>query len=89
MAVNEKANDESGKMILAYIERVERMEEEKAAIVSDVKEIYAEAKGNGYDTKILRLIVRRRKQDANERAEQEALLDLYEHSIGMRRDVDE
>lgn len=80
----EQANDTAGKQILAFIQRVERMEEEKAAIAQDVKEIYAEAKGNGFDTKILRMIVRRRKQDANERAEQEALLDLYEHQIGMR-----
>lgn len=73
----------SGAMIRSYIERVERMEEEKQAIADDIKEIYAEAKGNGFDTKILRLIVRRRKMDAAERAEQEALLDTYEHALGM------
>lgn len=78
-----------GAQILAFIQRVERMEEEKKAIVDDIKEIYAEAKGNGFDTKILRLIVRRRKQDAAERAEQEALLDTYEHAIGMAPDADE
>lgn len=82
----EQANDPSGKQLLAFIQRVERMEEEKAAIGQDIKEIYAEAKGSGFDTKIVRMIVKRRKQDAAERAEQEALLDLYEHSIGMHPD---
>lgn len=67
----------------AFIERIERMEEEKAAIAADIKEIYAEAKGNGFDTKILRKIVGIRKQDANERAEQEALLELYMSALGM------
>jgi uncharacterized protein (UPF0335 family) len=67
----------------AFIERIERMEEEKAAIAADIKEIYAEAKGNGFDTKILRRIVTIRKQDANERMEQEALLELYMSALGM------
>src|SRR4051794_8110991 len=61
----------------AFIERIEQMEEEKAAIAADIKEIYAEAKGNGFDTKIIRKIVTIRKQDANERMEQEAILELY------------
>ena len=68
----------------AFIERIERMEEEKAAISADIKEIYAEAKGNGFDVKIIRQIVRIRKQDANERMEQEALLELYMSALGMR-----
>ena len=67
----------------AFIERIERMEEEKAAIATDIKEIYAEAKGNGFDTKILRKIVGIRKQDANERMEQEAILELYMAALGM------
>ncbi|WP_323015503.1 DUF2312 domain-containing protein [Devosia sp.] len=67
----------------AFIERIERMEEEKAAIAADIKEIYAEAKGNGFDTKILRMVVRIRKQDANERMEQQALLDMYLGALGM------
>jgi uncharacterized protein (UPF0335 family) len=67
----------------AFIERIERMEEEKKAISDDLKEIYAEAKGNGFDTKILKQIVRIRKQDHNERMEQEALLDLYMQALGM------
>lgn len=69
--------------IRAFIERIERMEEEKKAIADDIKEIYAEAKGNGFDTKVLRQIVRIRKQDHNERMEQEALLELYMAALGM------
>lgn len=69
--------------IRAFIERIERMEEEKKAIADDIKEIYAEAKGNGFDTVVLRQIIRIRKQDANERAEQESLLELYMAALGM------
>ena len=67
----------------AFVERIERLEEEKKAISDDIKDIYAEAKGNGYDVKALRQIIRLRKQDANERQEMEALLDLYLHALGM------
>ena len=67
----------------AFIERIERLEEEKAAIAGDIKEIYAEAKGNGFDTKVLRKIVSIRKQDQNERMETEALLELYMSALGM------
>ena len=67
----------------AFIERIERLEEEKAAIAGDIKEVYAEAKGNGFDTKVLRKIVSIRKQDHNERMEQEALLELYLTALGM------
>ena len=67
----------------AFIERIERLEEEKKAIADDIKEVYAEAKGSGFDAKVMRQIVRIRKQDHNERAEQEAILDLYLHALGM------
>jgi uncharacterized protein (UPF0335 family) len=67
----------------SIVERIERLEEEKAALSEDIKEVYAEAKGNGFDTKTLRTVVRLRKQDSSERAEQEALLDLYMHALGM------
>jgi uncharacterized protein (UPF0335 family) len=67
----------------SIVERIERLEEEKRALADDIKEVYAEAKGNGFDTKILRTVVRLRKQDANERQEAEALLDLYLHALGM------
>ena len=67
----------------AFIERIERLEEEKAAIAGDIKEVYAEAKGNGFDTKVLRKIVSIRKKDQSERMEQEALLELYMSALGM------
>lgn len=66
----------------SFIERVERLEEEKAAIMNDVKEIYAEAKGEGYDVKTLRQVVRIRKMDRAERQEQEAILELYLSALG-------
>lgn len=68
----------------AFIERIERLEEEKQALADDIKDVYAEAKANGFDTRILRQVVRIRKQDTAERQEQEALLDLYLHALGMR-----
>ena len=67
----------------AIIERIERLEEEKKAISDDIRDVYAEAKGNGYDVKVLRTIVRMRKQDANERAEQETILETYLQALGM------
>lgn len=67
----------------AFIERIERMEEEQDAIKLDIKEIYAEAKGNGFDTKVLRQIIKIRKMDAHERAENEAILELYMAALGM------
>ena len=69
--------------IRAFIERIERLEEERAAIGEDITEVYAEAKGNGFDTKVLRTIIAIRKQDHNERMEQEALLELYLTALGM------
>ena len=71
--------------LMSFIERVERLEEEKAALMEDIKEIYAEAKGSGFDVKVLRQVVRIRKMDSADRAEQEALLDLYLDAVGMRR----
>lgn len=65
-----------------FIERVENLEEEKANIMNDIKEVFAEAKGEGYDVKILRQIIRLRKMDRAERQEQEALLDLYLSALG-------
>jgi len=67
----------------SIVERVERLEEEKKTIADDIKEVYAEAKANGFDTKTLRTVVRLRKQEAAERQEQEAMLDLYMHALGM------
>jgi uncharacterized protein (UPF0335 family) len=67
----------------AFVERVERLEEEKKAIADDIRDVYAEAKGNGFDVKTLRVVVRLRKQDVNDRKEQEALLETYLHALGM------
>jgi uncharacterized protein (UPF0335 family) len=67
----------------AFVERVERLEEEKKALADDVRDVYAEAKANGYDVKALRTVVKLRKQDVNERKEQEAILETYLHALGM------
>jgi uncharacterized protein (UPF0335 family) len=67
----------------AFVERIERLEEEKKALAGDIKEVYAEAKGNGFDTKILRKVISIRKMEEAERQEQESLLDLYLAALGM------
>jgi len=67
----------------AIVERIERLEEEKKGIADDIKDVYAEAKGNGYDVKALRAIIRLRKQDKQEREEHEAILDTYMQALGM------
>jgi uncharacterized protein (UPF0335 family) len=67
----------------AFVERIERLEEEKKALSDDIRDVYAEAKGNGFDVKAMRIIVRMRKQDKNERAEQEAIVETYMHALGM------
>jgi uncharacterized protein (UPF0335 family) len=66
----------------SIIERVERLEQEKAEVAEQIKEVFAEAKGNGFDTKVLRKVVRIRKQDRAKRMEEEAILDLYLSAIG-------
>jgi uncharacterized protein (UPF0335 family) len=80
---SEAAAQFSRDQLKAIIERIERQEEEKKVISDDIRDIYAEAKGNGYDVKALRTVVRLRKQDANERAEQDAILDTYKAALGM------
>jgi len=67
----------------AFVERVERLEEEKKTISDDIRDVYAEAKAVGYDVKALRTIVRLRKQDADERKEYETVLETYMHALGM------
>ena len=67
----------------SIIERVERLEEDKKAISDDIKDVYGEAKGNGFDVKALRTIIRMRKQDADERQEQETILETYMQALGM------
>lgn len=80
-------NTVAGDQLRTIVERIERLEEEKAAISQDIKEVYAEAKANGYDIKTLRVVVRLRKQDANERLEHEAILATYMHALGMLADT--
>ena len=72
----------------SIVERVERLEEEKKAIADDIRDVYAEAKSNGYDTKVLRQVIRIRKQDLTERQEQEAVRDLYLSALGMLPDFE-
>ena len=67
----------------SYVERIERLDEEKAALTADIREVYSEAKGNGFDIKTIRQLVRLRKLDAQDLAEQQALLDLYRAALGM------
>ena len=76
-------NSVAGDQLKYIVSRIERMEGEKADIATDIKEIYAEAKGNGFDTKTIRKVIRLRKQDKAEREEQEALLDVYLAALGM------
>jgi len=83
-AVKEEAATKFAKdQLKAIIERIERLEEEKKTISDDIRDVYAEAKGNGFDVKALRTIVRLRKQDANERAEAETILETYMQALGM------
>ena len=74
----------AGERLRSFIERIERLEEEKAALAEDIREVYAEAKGNGFDVKTMRQIVRLRKLDSADRQEQEAILETYMAALGMR-----
>lgn len=69
--------------IKAFIERIERLEKEKKNISDDIKDVYSEAKGNGFDTKVLRKVIALRKADQNERKEQDEILSLYLQALGM------
>lgn len=73
----------SGQRLKAFIERVERLEEEKAALAEDIKDIMAEAKAVGFDTKTMRKIIRLRKMDKEKRREEEELLEMYKSAIGL------
>jgi len=80
---NQPAHRFAKDRLKAFVERVEKLEEEKKTISDDVRDVYAEAKANGYDVKALRKVVQLRKQDKDERAEQEAILETYLHALGM------
>ena len=69
----------------SFIERIERLEEEKKALADDIREVYSEAKGTGFDTKVMRQVIRLRKMESADRQEQEAMLDLYLNALGMKR----
>lgn len=71
------------KQLRDFVERIERLEQEKTAIADDIKDVYGEAKGMGFDTKILKKVVALRKKDEQERMEEEAILDTYLHALGM------
>lgn len=73
----------AGDQLKTIIERIERLEEEKQGLAADIRDVYAEAKTNGFDVKVLRQLVRLRKMDAHDRREQEELLDLYMSAVGM------
>lgn len=75
--------DSSAVRLKSFIERIERLEEEKAATAADIKEVYSEAKGTGFDVKIMRQIVGLRKMEAEIRREREELLDVYQRALGM------
>jgi uncharacterized protein (UPF0335 family) len=80
---SESANTVAAGQLRAFIERIERLEEEKQTIADDIKEVFAEAKGTGFDTKAMRTIIRLRKKDRAELEEEEAMLDLYKAALGM------
>ncbi len=72
-----------------FIERIERLEEEKKGISDDIRDVFAEAKGNGFDTKVMRQVIRLRKKEPAERQEEEAILDLYLHALGMAPEAEQ
>jgi uncharacterized protein (UPF0335 family) len=73
----------TGEHLRQYVERIERLEEDKKVIAEDIKEVFGEAKANGFDVKIMRKVISLRKLDAADREEQDALLDLYQQALGM------
>jgi uncharacterized protein (UPF0335 family) len=79
----------AGDRLKSFIERIERLEEEKRALAEDIKEVFAEAKGTGFDTKIMRQIIKIRKMDKDDLDEQETLLDVYMRALGMVPDFTE
>ena len=86
--MSEETGNVARKHLRAYIDRIERLEEEKAALMEDIREIYAEAKGTGFDPKIMRQVVRIRKMEPDQRQEQEYILDTYLSALGMLTNLD-
>ncbi len=84
--MSDKGNKEgpiAADRLKSFVERIEKLEEEKKAIAGDIKDVYSEAKGTGFDVKTMRKIVSLRQMDASDRSEQEMLLDTYKHALGM------
>ena len=79
----------AGDQLRSYIERIEKLEEDKAALAVDIREVFAEAKANGFDSKTMRQVIKLRKLDHSERDEQEHMLDLYKRALGMLPELDE
>ena len=77
----------AAKALRSFIERVERLEEERASLGADIREVYSEAKGSGFDTKVMRIIVRLRKMDKAALQEQDAMVDLYRSAVGLNDDL--
>jgi uncharacterized protein (UPF0335 family) len=73
----------AGERLRSFVERIERLEEERRALGNDIKEVYAEAKGSGFDPKIMRQVIRLRRMDKDDLDEQETLLDIYKRALGM------
>ena len=82
-SVNDVQSEAAGEELRQFIERIEHLEAEKKDITESIKEVMAEAKGRGYDTKILRKIIGLRKRDVDDIAEEEAILDMYKAALGM------
>ena len=80
MSKNAFAKDQ----LKSFINRIERLEEERSALSADIREVYSEAKGTGFDTKVMRQVIRLRKMESADRQEQEAMLDLYLSALGMK-----
>ncbi|HTQ71112.1 MAG TPA: DUF2312 domain-containing protein [Acidocella sp.] len=83
VSTEEKPTNIAGERLRSIIERIERLEEERKALASDIKDIYSEAKSAGFDVKVIRQLIRIRKQEPAEVEEQETLLDVYRRAIGM------
>ena len=79
----------AGEQLRSFIERIERLEEERKTLAEDIKEVFAEAKGNGFDTQIMRQIIKMRRMDEDDLDEQETLLDIYKRALGMLPDIPE
>lgn len=84
-----KVGNIAGDQLRSFIERIERLEEDKATVLDDIRDVFAEAKGNGFDTKTMRKILKLRKMKPQERNEEEHMLDIYLRALGMLPELDD